>query len=220
MGWDRLLATISKGDTLVISKLAHVVKGARQLSFFLEFCRIKSVRLVSLHDGIDSANELFPETKTSDLLRVIAKLPEEANAVRKMVSHPGRQTKGIKVLSQAAYGRMERKKLVVNMYKSGLYHRGYMESQQLPQPQFHLPCAEGCRSGIETLPEQSDERQTNRNPCDRLSSNRLSSTGFIITCIVWLTTGQPDILHRERTWKPCVPTCCLCHVIRRHFTET
>lgn len=77
------------------------------------------MRLVSLHDGIDSANELFPETKTSDLLRVIAKLPEEANAVRKMVSHPGRQTKGIKVLSQAAYGRMERKKLVVNMYKSG-----------------------------------------------------------------------------------------------------
>ena len=119
LGWDRLLATIGKGDTLVISKLAHVVKGARQLSFFLEFCRIKSVRLVSLHDGIDSANELFPETKVSDVLKVVAKLPEEANAVRKMVSHPGRQSTGIKVLSQAAYGRMERKKLVANMYKSG-----------------------------------------------------------------------------------------------------
>ena len=77
------------------------------------------MRLVSLHDGIDSTNELFPETKVSDVLDVVAKLPEEANAVRKMVSHPGRQTQGIKVLSQAAYGRMERKKLVVNMYKSG-----------------------------------------------------------------------------------------------------
>ena len=77
------------------------------------------MRLVSLHDGIDSANELFPETKVSDVLKVVAKLPEEANAVRKMVSLPGRQTKGIKVLSQAAYGRMERKKLVANMYKSG-----------------------------------------------------------------------------------------------------
>ena len=119
LGWDRLLATIGKGDTLVISKLAHVVKGARQLSFFLEFCRIKSVRLVSLHDGIDSANELFPETRVSDVLNVVAKLPEEANAVRKMASLPGKQTKGIKVLSQAAYGRMERTKLVVNMYKSG-----------------------------------------------------------------------------------------------------
>ena len=59
LGWDRLLANIGKGDTLVISKFAHVVKGARQLSFFLELCRIKSVRLVSLHDGIDSGNELF-----------------------------------------------------------------------------------------------------------------------------------------------------------------
>ena len=119
LGWDRLLAAIGKGDTLVISKLAHVVKGARQLSFFLEFCRIKSVRLVSLHDGIDSDNELFPETKVSDVLNMVARLPEEANAVRKMVSHQGKLTKGIKVLSQAAYGRLERKKLVANMYKSG-----------------------------------------------------------------------------------------------------
>jgi len=119
LGWDRLLAAIGKGDTLVISKLAHVVKGARQLSFFLEFCRIKSVRLISLHDGIDSDNELFPETKVSDVLNIMARLPEKANAVRKMVSHQGKQTKGIKVLSQAAYGRLERKKLVANMYKSG-----------------------------------------------------------------------------------------------------
>ena len=108
LGWDRLLAAIGKGDTLVISKLAHVVKGARQLSFFLEFCRIKSVRLISLHDGIDSDNELFPETKVSDVLNIMARLPEKANAVRKMVSHQGKQTKGIKVLSQAAYGRLER----------------------------------------------------------------------------------------------------------------
>ena len=119
LGWDRLLAAIGKGDTLVISKLAHVVKGARQLSFFLEFCRIKSVRLISLHDGIDSDNELFPETKVSEVLNIMARLPEKANAVRKMVSHQGKQTKGIKVLSQAAYGRLERKKLVANMYKSG-----------------------------------------------------------------------------------------------------
>lgn len=119
MGWDTLLANIGKGDTLVVSRLAHVIKGARQLAFFLEFCRIKSIRLIALHDGIDSGNELFPETKTSDLLRVIARLPEDTNAVRKMISHPGRWTKGTKVLSQAAYGRVERNKRVVNMYKSG-----------------------------------------------------------------------------------------------------
>lgn len=59
MGWNTLLASIGKGDTLVVSKLAHAVKGAQQLSFFLEFCRIKSVRLIALHDGIDSDNELF-----------------------------------------------------------------------------------------------------------------------------------------------------------------
>ena len=117
--WDKLLASIGKGDTLVISKLAHVVKGVRQLSFFLEFCRLKGVRLISLHDGIDSHDELFPEAKPSDLLAVIARLPEEVNAVRKSSSQSGRRTKGVKVLSQAAYGRAERYRLVVNMYRSG-----------------------------------------------------------------------------------------------------
>lgn len=119
LGLDKLLASLGKGDTLVISKLAHLVNGVRQLSYFLEFCRLKRIRLVSLHDGIDSHDELFPETKPSDVLAVIAKLPDEANAVRKSVSRSGRQTKGIKVLSQAAYGRVERYKLVVNMYRSG-----------------------------------------------------------------------------------------------------
>ncbi len=119
LGLDKLLESIGKGDTLLISKLAHIVNGVRQLSYFLDFCKLKGVRLVSLHDGIDSHDELFPETKVSDLLAFIAGLPEEVNAVRKSAIQSGRRTKGIKVLSQVAYGRAERNKLVVNMYRSG-----------------------------------------------------------------------------------------------------
>lgn len=118
LGLDKLLASIGNGDTLVISKLAHVLKGSGQLSFLLEFCRIKGVRLVSLRDGIDSNDDLFPGTGTSDILSVIARLPEDLNAIRKCALRNGRRTKGIKVLSQAAYGRAERHKLVVNMYRS------------------------------------------------------------------------------------------------------
>lgn len=119
LGWDKLLASIEKGDTLVISKLAHVLKGTRQLSFFLEFCRLKEVRLVVIRDGIDSGGKLFPETTVPDALAVIGRLPSEANAARKLRSQAGKNTKGIKVLSRAAYSRAERKKLVVNMYRSG-----------------------------------------------------------------------------------------------------
>lgn len=118
-GLDELLANIGKGDTLVISKLSHIVKGVRQLAYFLELCRIKEFRLVSLHDGIDSGNELFPETKVSDVLAVIARLPDEVYLIRKSDSRTGRWTKGIKVLSQVAYGRTERNRRVVNMYRSG-----------------------------------------------------------------------------------------------------
>ena len=168
LGWDRLLAAIGKGDTLVISKLAHVVKGARQLSFFLEFCRIKSVRLISLHDGIDSDNELFPETKVSDVLNMVARLPEEAN-----VEHGGQAARRSERCAQDGFpsGKADKRDKgaftgcirSVGKEETGgkhvqkrLYHRGYMESQRLPKPQFHLPCIEGCRSGTETLPKQSE----------------------------------------------------------------
>ena len=59
--WDSLMARIQFGDTIVIPKLSNALRGARQLVFFLEFCRLMNIRLVSIHDRIDSGNELFPE---------------------------------------------------------------------------------------------------------------------------------------------------------------
>ena len=44
---------------------------------------------------------------------------EKETGVSKRASSPGQKTKGIKGLTQEADGRMERAKLVVNMYKSG-----------------------------------------------------------------------------------------------------
>ena len=70
--WDSLMARIQFGDTVVIPKLSNALRGARQLVFFLEFCRLMNIRLVSIHDRIDSGNELFSETRTSDVLTAIA----------------------------------------------------------------------------------------------------------------------------------------------------
>lgn len=118
-GWDKLLNCLEYRDELVVPKLSNVLRGSRQLAFFLEFCRIKAIRLVSIHDRIDSDNSLFPETKTSDILATFALLPKEVNANRKSSNH-ARKLKGrIKVLSQAAYNRSERSKLIINMYNGG-----------------------------------------------------------------------------------------------------
>lgn len=117
--WNKLLTNLNCGDVLVIPKLSHVIRETRQLSFFLELCRIKTIRLIAIQDKIDSGNELFPETQVSDVLHTFALLPKEINAVRKTFGHIRKLKGRIKVLSQAAYNRVERRKLIVNMYKSG-----------------------------------------------------------------------------------------------------
>ena len=117
--WDGLLARIQPGDTLVIPKLSNALKSARQLVFFLEFCRIQNVRLVSIHDKIDSGDELFPETKTSDVLTAIALLPKEANAVRVPSKPFQRMRRKIKAMSKKQLGRAERNRRIINMYREG-----------------------------------------------------------------------------------------------------
>lgn len=56
--WDKLLGRLNKGDELVVSKLSHIIRETRQLSYLLEYCRLKEIRLISIHDCIDSGNEL------------------------------------------------------------------------------------------------------------------------------------------------------------------
>ena len=41
--WDSLMARVQFGDTVVIPKLSNALRGARQLVFFLEFCRLMNI---------------------------------------------------------------------------------------------------------------------------------------------------------------------------------
>ena len=52
--WNKLLDRLNKGDELVVPKLSHVLRETRQLSYLLEYCRLKEIRLISIHDRIDS----------------------------------------------------------------------------------------------------------------------------------------------------------------------
>ncbi len=117
--WDSLIGRLQFGDTIVIPKLSNALKGARQLVFFLELCRVNNIRLVSIHDKIDSKDELFPDCKTSDVLTAIALLPKEANAIRKNDRHVIKVRKQISEMSRKAVGKAERNRKVINMYQQG-----------------------------------------------------------------------------------------------------
>ena len=75
--WKQLMNALDRGDELVVSKFSNAVRGVRELAFCIEMCRIKVVRLISIHDRIDSRNELFKETTAAEVLEMIGALPEE-----------------------------------------------------------------------------------------------------------------------------------------------
>ena len=81
------MAALQRGDELVIPKFSNALRGSRELAIFLEFCRVKIIRIISIHDKIDSNNILFPETKPSDVLIMMGSLPEEILAIRKSAEH-------------------------------------------------------------------------------------------------------------------------------------
>lgn len=52
--WRRMLTRLRKEDTVVVSRLSNALRGIRELGVFLDLCREYGVRIVSIHDRIDS----------------------------------------------------------------------------------------------------------------------------------------------------------------------
>lgn len=84
-----MIDNLGRGDELVVSKLSNALLGPHELAIFLETCRIKVIRVISIHDKIDSAN------------------------------HMDKLKRKTKVLTPSAIAKLERNKIVINMYKSG-----------------------------------------------------------------------------------------------------
>lgn len=61
--WKQLMASLERGDEIVLAKFSNALRGSRELAAFIEFCRVKVVRIISIHDKVDSRGDLFPETK-------------------------------------------------------------------------------------------------------------------------------------------------------------
>ena len=85
--WKQLISNLDRGDTLVLSKFSNALRGTREVAAFIEYCRVKVVRIVSIHDRIDTDDELFPETKPSQVLQMFGSLSEECAVLRKASVH-------------------------------------------------------------------------------------------------------------------------------------
>ena len=119
--WKQLIANLERGDELVLSKFSNALRGTRELATFVEYCRVKVIRIISIHDGFDSNDELFPETKPSQIMQMIGSLSEECAVLRKANAHIIHLQQNIKLVPKTpkAQSKLEREKNIVNMYNNG-----------------------------------------------------------------------------------------------------
>lgn len=120
--WKHLLTTLARGDELVVAKFSNAVRSSAELSKFVEFCRVKAVRIISVRDEIDSRDVLFPDTKAADVLFMIGALPEEVTALRKASAHIFELHRSIKLMREEKKvkpGKAERDKIIIDMYRNG-----------------------------------------------------------------------------------------------------
>lgn len=116
--WRKMIAGIGKGDTIVVSKLSNAVRGLRELGAFLDLRKTYGLRLICIHDGVDTSGEFFPDTSAVDILDVIGSLPAETVSVRRSSARVLRLRKD-QVVTPKTKLRLDKEKMIVNMYKAG-----------------------------------------------------------------------------------------------------
>lgn len=117
--WRKMLAHLKRGDTVVVSRLSNALRGIRELGVFLGFCRDYGIRIVSIHDEIDSKCNLFPNTTVSEVLDVIGRFSSETTAIRRSEARILQRRKDMKPKTEKEAARLKKEKIVINMYNSG-----------------------------------------------------------------------------------------------------
>lgn len=79
------------------------------------------VRIISIHDKIDSRGELFPDTTAAEVLTMFGSLPEEVAVLRKSSDRVIRlqQSISVPVKTSKMLSKTERDKIAVDMYNNG-----------------------------------------------------------------------------------------------------
>lgn len=182
--WKQLISKLERGDEIVVSKFSNAVRGTRELASFVEFCRIKVVRIISIHDRIDSAGKMFPETTAVDVLNMLGGLAEEVTVLRNSSAHAMQlqqdirtQTKAVKAMDQK-----DRENTIVDMYNNGhsidsiLAVSGYNSRSSvfrilnkykvnLNRGKFSGPLGKGRRKGMKVSRKGSRTNRCVSDPC-------------------------------------------------------
>ena len=119
--WCRFIDSLSNGDSAVFASFDNVFNNFHDMMFFIKYCSKMDIRIISLSDGLDTHDILFPETRTSDTLNLICKVFGK----RDNTSHDDLEAELYSYNFEDR--KLKRYKLVINMYKAGYSVREIME---------------------------------------------------------------------------------------------
>lgn len=61
--WKQLVANLERGDEIVVAKFSNALRGSRELSAFIELCRIKVVRIIPSMTGSTRGENCSPKRR-------------------------------------------------------------------------------------------------------------------------------------------------------------
>lgn len=79
----QLFTLIAEGDTLVVPRLAHIVGNTLQASLLIDYCSLRSIRLISIEEEIDTGDKLFGPLTQANIVRALCRLPHDVAALRR-----------------------------------------------------------------------------------------------------------------------------------------
>lgn len=119
--WGNFIDSLSCGDSAVLHSFDNAFQNFNDMMFFLKYCSKMNIRIISLSDGLDTKDELFPENKTADTLALICRVFGK----RDKASHDDLEAE---LYSDNFSDRMlKRHGLAINMYKAGYSVKEIME---------------------------------------------------------------------------------------------
>lgn len=119
--WDAFIDSLDNGDSAVLVSFDNAFRNFNDMVFFIKYCSKMEIRIISLHDELDTHDLLFPEKKTASTLDLIC----QVFAKRDRNSHDDLEAE----LYSNEYNdkKLKRYKLVINMYKAGYSVKEIME---------------------------------------------------------------------------------------------
>lgn len=114
-----LLRQIGDNDEIVVPRLCHVVNGCTQLAVFLEYCDMRSIRLISIEDRIDTAGILYDGESDRNMVSAFKTLASDIVAIKKDYGEmPLQMPSSLKTTRREK--KIQRDTQIIRMYLTGL----------------------------------------------------------------------------------------------------